>query len=79
MYASTILSLFLAALATAAPSSSHIGQGSVETREPGLVTFVMTEPDCPSLKAYCTNCGDDFNCETDPRCEWCYEHGQFDN
>ncbi|KAI0097932.1 hypothetical protein GGR51DRAFT_455952 [Nemania sp. FL0031] len=53
MYFSTVVSLFLAALATAAPSSS---QGNVDARDRGLVTFVMTEPNCPSLESYCTNC-----------------------
>ncbi|KAI0877173.1 hypothetical protein GGS24DRAFT_159719 [Hypoxylon argillaceum] len=77
MYFSTIFGLFLAALVTAAPSSSHSGQGTIVTQKRGLVTFVMTEPDCPSLKSYCTTCNDDFNCETDPRCEWCYEHDKF--
>ncbi|KAI3324659.1 hypothetical protein HD806DRAFT_51569 [Xylariaceae sp. AK1471] len=69
MYFSTILGLFLAALAAAAPCQ--------DTHKRGLVTFIMTEPDCVSLKDYCTNCNDDFNCETDPRCEWCYEHDKF--
>ncbi|KAI1816852.1 hypothetical protein GGS20DRAFT_535774, partial [Poronia punctata] len=63
--------IFLAALTTAtaaalpSPSSHH------------LVTFVMTEPDCDSLKTYCTSCNGDFNCETDPRCEWCDENDKF--
>ncbi|KAI0466679.1 hypothetical protein F4859DRAFT_497001 [Xylaria cf. heliscus] len=72
MYASAIISVFLAALAAASPYRNS-------QRERGLVTIIMTEPDCPALKAYCTNCNGDFNCETDPRCEWCYEHGQFGN
>ncbi|GAW25665.1 hypothetical protein SAMD00023353_1002750 [Rosellinia necatrix] len=71
MYTSTILSLFLAALAAAAPSPIE------QRRAPKLVTFVMTEPDCPSIEYYCKHCNDDFNCETDPRCEWCYQHDKF--
>ncbi|KAI1155511.1 hypothetical protein F4825DRAFT_447415 [Nemania diffusa] len=58
MYFSTIFGLFLAALVTAAPSSSHNGQGTIVTQKRGLVTFVMTEPDCPSLKSYCTTCNE---------------------
>ncbi|KAI1119032.1 hypothetical protein F5Y14DRAFT_119335 [Nemania sp. NC0429] len=68
MYATTVIGLFLAALAAAAPSPPP---------SRNLVTFVMTEPDCPSLESYCTHCNGDFNCETDPRCEWCYEHDRF--
>ncbi|KAI1743230.1 hypothetical protein F4680DRAFT_409583 [Xylaria scruposa] len=69
MYISTIISVFLAALVAAAPSHN------IDKR--GLVTFQMTEPDCPAIESYCTNCNGDFNCETDPRCEWCYEHDKF--
>ncbi|KAI0444381.1 hypothetical protein F4803DRAFT_511716, partial [Xylaria telfairii] len=76
MYASTIISIFLAALAAATPI--HNGQGDTDAApKRGLVTFVMTEPNCPVLKEYCTHCNGDFNCETDPRCEWCYEHHMF--
>ncbi|KAI0975297.1 hypothetical protein F4678DRAFT_322290 [Xylaria arbuscula] len=86
MQFSTITSLFLAALATASaapPSSSTRGissscfQDMVDATGGQVVTFVMTTPDCPALKAYCTHCNGDFNCESDPRCEWCYEHKQF--
>ncbi|KAI0548927.1 hypothetical protein F4679DRAFT_289509 [Xylaria curta] len=71
MYVSTIISVFLAALVAAAPSRN------VDKR--GLVTFQMTEPDCPAIETYCTHCNGDFNCETDPRCEWCYENHKFGN
>ncbi|KAF2967943.1 hypothetical protein GQX73_g5629 [Xylaria multiplex] len=74
MQFSTTLSLFFVALVAAAPSPSH-GDADMQTR--GLVTFVMTEPNCEALKEYCTHCNGDFNCETDPRCEWCYEHKKF--
>ncbi|TGJ84359.1 hypothetical protein E0Z10_g4433 [Xylaria hypoxylon] len=77
MHFSTTLSFFLAALVAAAPSYNN--QGNVDTQKRGLVTFIMTEPNCPALKNYCTHCNDDFNCETDPRCEWCYRYKQFGN
>ncbi|KAI8955671.1 hypothetical protein F4801DRAFT_275330 [Xylaria longipes] len=79
MHASTVISVFLAALVAASPVRN--GQsGDVDTQtKRGLVTFVMTEPDCPAIEAYCTHCNGDFNCETDPRCEWCYAHHQFGN
>ncbi|KAI1290958.1 hypothetical protein F5Y03DRAFT_401044 [Xylaria venustula] len=82
MQFSTITGFFLAALATAsaAPSSassSSCFQSMVDATGNNVVTFVMTTPDCPSIKEYCTHCNGDFNCETDPRCEWCWEHKQF--
>ncbi|KAI0409930.1 hypothetical protein F4802DRAFT_6949 [Xylaria palmicola] len=76
MYFSTVLSLFLAALAAAVPTP---GQGNADVSKRGLVTFVMTEPDCHAIENYCKHCNGDFNCETDPRCEWCYQHHQFGN
>ncbi|KAI1177284.1 hypothetical protein F4777DRAFT_577091 [Nemania sp. FL0916] len=72
MHASTILGFFLASLAVAAPAPS-----SASSRALNEVTFVMTEPDCAKLEHYCKNCNGDFNCETDPRCEWCEENGKF--
>jgi hypothetical protein len=55
MYFNTILGLFLAALAAAAPSHhAH------HHHKRGLVTFIMTEPDCDSLRDYCKNCSNEF-------------------
>ncbi|KAI1191835.1 hypothetical protein F5B17DRAFT_426178 [Nemania serpens] len=70
MHASTIVGLFLAALAAAAPSPSP-------TRN--LVTEVLdVEPDCAKVQDYCTHCGpDDLQCETNVDCEWCWEHDKF--
>ncbi|KAI0799179.1 hypothetical protein GGR55DRAFT_702231 [Xylaria sp. FL0064] len=80
MQFTTIVALAFAALAAASPSAPLKNQGnSINAREPKVVTFVMTEPDCDSLKDYCTHCNGDFNCETDPRCEWCYENDKFGN
>ncbi|KAI1347502.1 hypothetical protein F5Y01DRAFT_329616 [Xylaria sp. FL0043] len=82
MQFTTIVALAFAALAAATPSTplkNHGSSSSINAGEPKLVTFVMTEPDCGSLKDYCTHCNGDFNCETDPRCEWCYENDQFGN
>ncbi|KAI0881610.1 uncharacterized protein GGS22DRAFT_192246 [Annulohypoxylon maeteangense] len=32
-------------------------------------------PNCTSIQHYCSSCGsEDFDCETDPRCEWCSAH-----
>ncbi|KAH8161783.1 hypothetical protein CIB48_g6460 [Xylaria polymorpha] len=78
MYASTVISVFLVALAAAAPYRNGQADADAEPKR-GLVAFIMTEPDCPAIKAYCTHCNGDFNCETDPRCEWCYENHQFGN
>ncbi|KAI0538886.1 hypothetical protein GGR58DRAFT_500673 [Xylaria digitata] len=77
MHFSTTLSFFLAALAAAAPSPSYNKHGDAEMQKRDFVTFVMTEPDCPAIKDYCTHCHGDFNCQTDPRCEWCYKHKKF--
>ncbi|KAI1361431.1 hypothetical protein F5Y08DRAFT_342682 [Xylaria arbuscula] len=80
MHFTTAVSIFLAALAAAAPSSSPPNSGdesTINSHEPELVTFVMTEPNCPAIKDYCTHCNGDFNCQTDPRCEWCYHNKQF--
>ncbi|GAW11559.1 hypothetical protein ANO14919_009060 [Xylariales sp. No.14919] len=77
MHFTTTLSFFLAALVAATPYQFSNGQGNADTQQPGLVTLIMSEPDCPSIKDYCTHCNGDFNCETDPRCEWCYKHKQF--
>ncbi|KAI8622953.1 hypothetical protein F5Y19DRAFT_29555 [Xylariaceae sp. FL1651] len=71
MHFGTIFGLFLAALVAAAPPHNPGAQRR------GLVTIVMSEPDCNEIKDYCTNCNGDFNCESDPRCEWCYENGGF--
>ncbi|KAI1436816.1 hypothetical protein GGR50DRAFT_692781 [Xylaria sp. CBS 124048] len=80
MYFTTILALCLVALATAAPTAPHTNScKTADEATNGRVTFTMTKPDCPSLLQYCTHCDEDFNCETDPRCEWCYEHGGFDD
>lgn len=46
-----LLSLVLATLTTAAPHTTKTNASSK------LVTFVMSEPDCPSIKDYCKNCG----------------------
>ncbi|KAI1279334.1 hypothetical protein F5Y07DRAFT_40457 [Xylaria sp. FL0933] len=81
MQFTTIVALAFAALAAATPSAplKNHGSSSIKGREPNVVTFIMTEPDCDSLKDYCTHCNGDFNCETDPRCEWCYENDKFGN
>ncbi|KAI1205666.1 uncharacterized protein F4807DRAFT_278944 [Annulohypoxylon truncatum] len=35
-------------------------------------------PDCTSIEHYCKTCSsDDFNCETDPNCEWCRAHSAW--
>ncbi|KAI0509082.1 hypothetical protein F5B22DRAFT_649358 [Xylaria bambusicola] len=79
MHFSTILSIFLAALVAAAPTTppNDSTATNTDTYEPDLVTFVMTVPNCPAIKDYCTHCNGDFNCDTDPRCEWCYHNKQF--
>ncbi|KAI0906847.1 hypothetical protein F4823DRAFT_565413 [Ustulina deusta] len=94
MHSSTILGLFLAALAAAAPSPNN--QGNDGTRTPAPVALVTSGPDCPSIKDYCLHCNDraensseealhgsplredDFTCETNPNCEWCFTNRQFD-
>ncbi|KAI1076206.1 hypothetical protein F5B20DRAFT_594265 [Whalleya microplaca] len=67
------LALFFAAGAIAAPSPTWI-----PAPDHAVVAAAESDtPDCPSIKDYCTHCNGDFNCETDPRCEWCYENDQF--
>lgn len=56
MHFSIALSIFVAALAAAAPSSPPNGESIVNPNEPELVTFVMTVPNCPAIKDYCTHC-----------------------
>ncbi|KAI1398021.1 hypothetical protein F4819DRAFT_489946 [Hypoxylon fuscum] len=34
-------------------------------------------PDCAALEDYCQCHDDDFNCETNPSCEWCREHNAW--
>ncbi|OTB01322.1 hypothetical protein M426DRAFT_14629 [Hypoxylon sp. CI-4A] len=31
-------------------------------------------PNCASLQDYCKCQNDDFDCETNPSCEWCRDH-----
>ncbi|KAI0433858.1 hypothetical protein F5Y09DRAFT_338225 [Xylaria sp. FL1042] len=77
MHFTTIVALAFAALAAAAPSDSANNQGSIKAREPKVATFDKSEPDCDKLKDYCTHCNGDFDCETNPSCEWCYENDKF--
>ncbi|KAI0006597.1 hypothetical protein F4779DRAFT_556185 [Xylariaceae sp. FL0662B] len=67
------LALFLAARAIAAPSPTWN-----PAPDPVLAARAAEDgPDCKSIEDYCTHCNGDFNCETDPRCEWCYENDGF--
>ncbi|KAI8961266.1 hypothetical protein F5Y11DRAFT_348663 [Daldinia sp. FL1419] len=34
-------------------------------------------PDCTSIEEYCKCKDDDFQCETNPNCEWCREHNAW--
>ncbi|KAK5630435.1 hypothetical protein RRF57_006150 [Xylaria bambusicola] len=131
MQFSTILTIFLVDIAAAVPTTppNDASTTNTDTYEPDLVTFVMTVPNCPAIKDYCTHCNGfvllpipqvpnhkhrpsplsqhrytsittrvsarrdmrepvcsgtttdsssrDFNCQTDPRCEWCYHNKQF--
>ncbi|KAI1102480.1 hypothetical protein F4804DRAFT_334233 [Jackrogersella minutella] len=43
------------------------------------IAAAMTTPDCASLEEYCKCEDGDFNCETDPSCEWCREHNAWGN
>ncbi|KAI1259200.1 hypothetical protein F5Y18DRAFT_313384 [Xylariaceae sp. FL1019] len=62
----------LAALTLARPSHQRVSE-----KYPNAVAIIMTTPDCAPLESYCTHCNGDFNCQTDPRCEWCDEMGEF--
>ncbi|KAI0203581.1 hypothetical protein F4808DRAFT_457851 [Astrocystis sublimbata] len=76
MYASTVLSIFLAALAAAAPSRN--AAATANDNDPSVVTFdVGRDPDCSAIKYYCTHCNGNFDCDTDPRCDWCRAHHQI--
>ncbi|KAI1479082.1 hypothetical protein F4774DRAFT_410156 [Daldinia eschscholtzii] len=34
-------------------------------------------PDCASIEEYCKCKDDDFQCETNPNCEWCRDHNAW--
>ncbi|KAI1138104.1 hypothetical protein F5Y05DRAFT_413418 [Hypoxylon sp. FL0543] len=74
MRSSTILAIALAtcSAALAVPPRSAL--------PPPTVGFgAESTPDCAAIKDYCKCLDADFNCETDPRCEWCREHNAWNN
>ncbi|CAJ2500764.1 Uu.00g036170.m01.CDS01 [Anthostomella pinea] len=75
MHFTTVVTLLFAAFAAAAPRPLHHGVKNT-VLPPGLTS----EPDCAKMEDYCTSCGgEDFDCETNPSCEWCYENHRFGN
>ncbi|KAI1321969.1 hypothetical protein F5Y16DRAFT_57493 [Xylariaceae sp. FL0255] len=62
MHYATLITLALAALAAAVPSLVIIDNS-------------MSDPNCTALWDYCSSCDpDDFDCESNPDCEWCFEN-----
>ncbi|KAI1497009.1 hypothetical protein F5X99DRAFT_413544 [Biscogniauxia marginata] len=62
------------ASAVAAPTATLERTDAAAVADPAVAA--RSTPDCKALKEYCTNC-QDFQCETNPGCEWCYEHDAF--
>ncbi|KAI0599038.1 hypothetical protein F4775DRAFT_591825 [Biscogniauxia sp. FL1348] len=70
-----VLALGVASVAAApTPEPTPLSSSSSSSIIPPTA---QSTPDCNALKQYCTNCNGNFNCETDPGCEWCYEHDGF--
>ncbi|KAI2469596.1 hypothetical protein F4781DRAFT_215652 [Annulohypoxylon bovei var. microspora] len=70
------LALALCGAVIAAPAPT----GTITPAPTGVVAAAAEDtPDCAALQHYCESCsGDDFNCETDPNCEWCRAHNAWD-
>lgn len=58
MHFTIIVSVAFAAFATAAPCPGPMMAISQAGVPEGFVAIIMTEPDCASMKSYCTNCGE---------------------
>ncbi|KAI4865503.1 hypothetical protein F4820DRAFT_296036 [Hypoxylon rubiginosum] len=72
MWCPIFLVLAICGTAIAAPAASRapIPQQSIVVRQ------IVDGVNCTAIKDYCNHCQpDDFQCETDPRCEICFESG----
>ncbi|KAI2604191.1 uncharacterized protein GGS25DRAFT_451298 [Hypoxylon fragiforme] len=70
-----LLGATTAVLAVPTPTPKLITESSSTTPTPVQITgAVDNSPDCASLEEYCKCKDDDFQCETNPSCEWCREH-----
>ncbi|KAI1374231.1 hypothetical protein F4677DRAFT_447555 [Hypoxylon crocopeplum] len=65
------LALALCGAALAVPSPTRIVKS---LPNPVVRPAAEDSPDCDSIKEYCKCTDDDFQCETNPNCEWCREH-----
>ncbi|KAI1445956.1 hypothetical protein F5Y02DRAFT_96341 [Annulohypoxylon stygium] len=76
MRTSAIIAAALCGVALAAPQATQATITAAPDAHVGdRACNVKRDIDCPSLQHYCTTCSeDDLNCETDPRCEWCFEY-----
>ncbi|KAI2620479.1 hypothetical protein GGR54DRAFT_100115 [Hypoxylon sp. NC1633] len=66
------LALTLCGAALAIPPPTHT---PIPTAA-GVVN-AAADPDCASIEEYCKCKDDDFQCETDPNCEWCRAHNAW--
>ncbi|KAI0839247.1 hypothetical protein F5Y06DRAFT_266345 [Hypoxylon sp. FL0890] len=59
----------------ALPRALDLPSGWVDdTPSPTAEYEASNTPDCSAIEEYCKCLDGDFNCETDPSCEWCRDH-----
>ncbi|KAI1415033.1 hypothetical protein F5Y13DRAFT_187720 [Hypoxylon sp. FL1857] len=61
--------------------------GALARPRPSRVTYLSatrvvehepaTTPDCAAIEEYCKCLDGDFDCQTDPSCEWCRDHNAW--
>ncbi|KAI1464336.1 uncharacterized protein F4812DRAFT_462751 [Daldinia caldariorum] len=77
MHSSSSFALALAicggVVALAVPSSTIAGPAT-----PVAAAWAPSDsPDCTTIEEYCKCKDDDFQCETNPNCEWCRDHNAW--
>ncbi|KAI1334594.1 hypothetical protein F5Y15DRAFT_285461 [Xylariaceae sp. FL0016] len=71
MHYTTFVVAILASLAAAAPDP-------ILPPSPVVQFDPLSTPNCSAIQDRCENCPeDDFDCESDPSCEWCFDHDGF--
>ncbi|KAI1384239.1 uncharacterized protein F4822DRAFT_64359 [Hypoxylon trugodes] len=76
MHSTILLTIAFALCGTvlASPAPTRVGipaASAVEVHAP------EGTPDCTALEEYCKCKTEDFNCQTDPSCEWCRDHNAW--
>ncbi|KAI1454682.1 hypothetical protein F4805DRAFT_460496 [Annulohypoxylon moriforme] len=77
MRQSTLLAAALACCGAVIAAPPAMPPTITQAPAPDAVEFAAASstPDCTKIQQYCSSCSsDDFNCETDPNCEWCRAH-----